>query len=71
MITVHQAKISAAIDCIREHVSHVDSGARCYATRDEALAAARDTISKSGQLDSSQIEEAFREFEKLAKRGMA
>ena len=63
MTTVHENKINAARDCIREHLSHVaPAGSAAYATRDEALDAARDVIIRSEQLDHSQIDEAFRPF---------
>lgn len=61
--TIHDLKIQDAQGCIREHLSHVDGGARCYATRGEALAAARDVIAKGGGLDCAQMAEACEPWE--------
>lgn len=42
-ITEAKAKQNAAIECVREHLSHVaPNGAECYADRHEAYQAARD-----------------------------
>lgn len=57
--TIHDLKIQDAQACIREHLSHVDGGARCYATRTEALQTARDIINTNENLDGAQITEAF------------
>ena len=62
MPTIHDLKIDGARACIREHLSHFQGGARCYATRAEALDAARDIITNSEQLDGWQINEAFEPF---------
>jgi len=58
--TAQQAKIEAARDCIREHLSHVGG---LYGDRAEALAAARTIISRSEKLDSTQIAKAFESFD--------
>lgn len=58
----HTAKMDAARVCIAEHLGHVaPNGSACYATRAEAMEAARAIVSKSGKLDSAQIEEAFQD----------